>query len=131
VRRCDGCFRGVWSLFGVIVIAISLAHFAVGPDAIIGGSPANPTSDGEDRFFAGLLLCYGLALLWCAREVERKRVYVNLLAAVFFVGGIARLLAVGVPHPFYLAMAGGGTGAAPVMVLLASRVAEPTPGQPR
>jgi hypothetical protein len=80
-------FQGFLVLFGVIVIGISQAHFAVGPAAIIGGSPPNPTSDGEDRFFAGLLLCYGLALLWCAREVERKRVCVNVLAAAFFVGG--------------------------------------------
>ena len=38
---------------GVIAITISLAHLAVGPEAIIGGSDVNPTSDGEDRFFAG------------------------------------------------------------------------------
>ena len=48
---------------------------------------------GEDRFFAGLFLCYGIALLWCARDVQRKRLYVNLLAAAFFVGGIGRSLA--------------------------------------
>ena len=100
-------FQAFLVLFGIIVIGISLAHFAIGPDAIIGGTDVNPTSDGEDRFYAGLFLCYGVALLWCARDVQDKRVYVNLLAAVLFVGGIGRLLAVvlvGMPHPFYLAM---------------------------
>jgi Domain of unknown function (DUF4345) len=94
-------------LFGVIVIAISLAHFAVGPDAIIGGSHVNPTSDGEDRFYAGLFLCFGVALLWCARDVERKAIYVTALAAALFAGGIGRLIAlvaVGPPNAFYVAM---------------------------
>ena len=94
-------FQAFLALFGVIVIAISLAHMAIGPRAVVGGVAVNPTMAGEDRFFAGLFLCYGIALLWCARDVQRKRVYVNLLAAAFFVGGIGRLLAValdGAPH---------------------------------
>jgi len=83
-------FQTFLPLFGVIVIAISLTHLAIGPRAVIGSVPVNPTMAGEDRFFAGLLLCYGIALLSCARDVQRKRGYVNLLAAVFFVGGIGR-----------------------------------------
>lgn len=121
-------FQGFLVLFGVIVIAISLAHFAVGADAIIGGSEVNATSDGEDRFYAGLFLCYGVALLWCAREVERKRVYITVLAAVFFVGGIGRLVAlvtVGVPHPFYVAMLVVELVLPVVMVLAAKRIAGP------
>jgi Domain of unknown function (DUF4345) len=83
-------FQAFLALFGVIVIAISLAHMAIGPRAIIGAVAVNPTMAGEDRFFAGLFLCTGIALLWCSRGVHRKRIYVNLLAAVFFVGGIGR-----------------------------------------
>ena len=82
-------FQAFLALFGVIVIAISLAHMAIGPRAIIGGVAVNPTMAGEDRFFAGLFLCTGIALLWCSRDVHRKRIYVKLLAAVFFVGGMA------------------------------------------
>jgi hypothetical protein len=121
-------FQAVLALFGAIVIAISVAHFAIGPQAIIGGTAVNPTMAGEDRFFAGLLLCSGLALAWCARDVQRKRVYINLLAAVFFVGGLGRLLAVlidGMPHPFYIAMLALELGLPPVMVVVARRVAEP------
>jgi hypothetical protein len=83
-------FQAFLALFGVIVIGISLAHFAIGSQAIIGGAAVNPTLAGEDRFFAGLLLCCGIALLWCARDVQHKRVYIELLAAAFFVGGIGR-----------------------------------------
>jgi hypothetical protein len=122
-------FQGFLALFGVIVIGISLAHLTIGPEAIIGGSDVNPTSDGEDRFFAGLLLCYGVALLWCARDVQRKRMYINVLAAAFFVGGIGRLLAIilaGVPHPFYVAMLVLELALPSLMVLVPRRVTDPS-----
>jgi hypothetical protein len=121
-------FQAFLALFGVIVIAISLAHFAIGPQAIIGGVAVNPTMAGEDRFFAGLLLCCGIALLWCARDVQHKRVYIDVLAAAFFVGGIGRLLAIaldGPPHPFYVAMLVLELALPPLMVVVARRVAEP------
>jgi hypothetical protein len=121
-------FQGFLALFGAIVIGISLAHMAIGPRAIIGSVAVNPTMAGEDRFFAGLFLCSGIALLWCARDVQRKRGYINLLAAVFFVGGIGRLLGVaidGAPHPFYLTMLAIELVLPPLMVVVAMRVTEP------
>jgi hypothetical protein len=121
-------FQAFLALFGVIVIAISVAHFAIGPQAIIGGTAVNPTMAGEDRFFAGLLLCYGIALLWCSRDVQHKRTYINLLAAALFVGGLGRFLAVlldGAPHPFYVAMLVLELALPPLMVVVARRVAEP------
>jgi hypothetical protein len=120
-------FQAFLALFGVIVIAISLAHMAIGPEAVIGAVPVNPTMAGEDRFFAGLLMCYGIALLWCARDVQRKCIYVSLLAAVFYVGGIGRLLSVlldGAPHPFYVAILVLELALPPIMVVAATRVAE-------
>jgi hypothetical protein len=121
-------FQAFLALFGIIVIGISLAHFAIGPQAIIGGVAVNPTMAGEDRFFAGLLLCYGIALLWCARDVQHKRIYIDVLAAALFVGGIGRLLAIvldGPPHPFYVAIIVLELALPPLMVVVARRVAEP------
>jgi hypothetical protein len=121
-------FQAFLALFGVIVVAISVAHLAIGPPAIIGSVAVNPTMAGEDRFFAGMLLCFGIALLWCSRDVQRKRIYVNLLAAVLFVGGIGRLLAVvidGPPHPFYVAMLALELAIPPLMVVTAKKVAAP------
>jgi hypothetical protein len=121
-------FQGFLVMFGVIAIGISLGHLAVGSEAIIGGSPVNPTSDGEDRFYAGLFGCYGVALLWCARGVERKQVYVTVLAAVLLAGGIGRLvalIAVGAPDPFFVAMLVLELVLPPLMVLAARRVAQP------
>jgi Domain of unknown function (DUF4345) len=121
-------FQGFLVVFGVVAIGISLAHLALGPEAIIGGSTVNPTSDGEDRFYAGLFGCYGVALLWCARGVERKQVYVNVLAAALLVGGIGRLIAlilVGPPDPFFVAMLVLELVLPPLMALAAKRVAQP------
>jgi hypothetical protein len=62
------------------------------------------------------------------RDVQHKRVYRNLLAAVFFVGGIGRFVAVlvdGAPHPFYVAMLVVELALPPLMVVAANRVAEP------
>jgi Domain of unknown function (DUF4345) len=118
-------FQAFLVVFGVIAIGISLAHLAAGPEAIIGGSAVNPTSDGEDRFYAGLFGCYGVALLWCVRGVERKQVCVNVLAGALLVGGIGRLIAlivVGPPNPFFVAMLVLELVLPPVMVLAAHRV---------
>jgi hypothetical protein len=92
---------------GVAAIAISLLHIALGPASIPGSIPVNATMDSEDRFYASLFLAYGAAVLWCVKEVERKAKFVQLLALVFFIGGLARvvsMLVVGLPHPFFIAM---------------------------
>jgi hypothetical protein len=60
--------------------------------------------------------------------VQHKRVYIELLAAAFFVGGIGRLLAVlldGPPRPFYVAMVVLELALPALMVVVARRVAEP------
>jgi Domain of unknown function (DUF4345) len=119
-------FQAFLVLFGVVVVAISIAHLAIGPEAIIGGSDANATSNGEDRFFAGVFLGYGLAVLWCARDVQRKRRLVTFLAAVMFVGGIGRFLAMltaGAPNPFYDAMLAVEL-VLPVLLVLTARKVE-------
>ena len=88
-------FQGFLVMFGVIAIGISLAHLAVGPEAIIGGSTVNPTSDGEDRFYAG------------------------------GIGRLVALIAVGPPTPFFVAMLVLELVLPPLMVLAARRVAQP------
>jgi hypothetical protein len=92
---------------GGAAVAIALVHITLGPRAIPGSVPVNATMDSEDRFYATLFLAYGVALLWCVREVERKSQVVGFLAATLFAGGVARLIsmvAVGLPNAFFMAM---------------------------
>ncbi len=113
-------------VFGVIDILISLLHIILGPAAIPGSIPVNATMDSEDRFYATLFLAYGIALVWCAKEVEKKSQLIYFLAATFFVGGLARLVsmaAVGLPDPFFIAMTGFELLIPPAMYLAQKRIA--------
>lgn len=94
-------------LFGIAAIFIASLHIVLGPQAIPGSIPVNATMDSEDRFYATLFAAYGVALLWCIKDIERKSMVVYLLALTFLVGGLARLVsmaAVGPPDTFFIAM---------------------------
>ncbi len=97
------------ALFGAICCLIALAHIALGPSAIPGAIPVNATMDSEDRFYATLFLGFGIALIWCARDVAARTQVFGFLLAVFFAGGLARLLsvaAVGWPSPLFIFLGG-------------------------
>ena len=94
-------------LFGLTAIFIALLHLVFGPAAISGSIPVNATMDSEDRFYATLFAAYGVALLWCLKDIEHKSKIVYFLALAFFAGGLARLVsvaAVGFPNTFFRAM---------------------------
>ena len=94
-------------LFGITAIFIASLHIVLGPSAIPGSIPVNATMDSEDRFYATLFAAYGVALLWCIKNIERKSMVVYFLALTFFVGGLARLVsmaAVGLPNTFFIVM---------------------------
>ena len=100
-------FQTFLVLFGVVAIFIAMMHIVVGPSSIPGSVPVNPTMDSEDRFYATLFGAYGVALIWCAWDIEQKSKVIYFLAATFLAGGIARIVsltAVGLPNPFFIAM---------------------------
>lgn len=91
-------------LFGIAAIFIASLHIVLGPSAIPGSIPVNATMDSEDRLYATLFAAYGVALLWCIKDIERKSTVVYFLALTFFIGGLARLVsmaAVGPPDTFF------------------------------
>jgi hypothetical protein len=95
--------------FGVTDIFIAMLHIILGPSAIPGAIPVNATMDSEDRFYATLFMAYGVALLWCIKDIEHKSMVVYFLAVTFFLSGLARLVsmaAVGLPDTFFIAMTG-------------------------
>ena len=94
-------------LFGLTAIFIASLHLVFGPTAIPGSISVNATMDSEDRFYATLFAAYGVALLWCIKDIERKSMVVYFLVLTFFAGGLARLAsmaAVGLPNPFFITM---------------------------
>ena len=104
VRRALQAF---FVLFGAIDIAIAMLHITLGSSAIPGSMPVNATMDSEDRFYATMFAAYGVALIWCVKDIERKSAIVYFLLATFFAGGLARLLSiasVGPPNGFFVTM---------------------------
>jgi hypothetical protein len=105
---------------GASAVAIALSILLLGAwatasmaesvfDAVSGwrGPPSGPwpaTMDSELRFYAALWGAYGALLLRAAWSGPRALSQTPWLAAVFFAGGVGRLLSrlsVGAPHPFF------------------------------
>ena len=107
-------------ILGVTAVAIALSILTRGAEAtaalgeqafdlMIRARPSSSghwpaTMDSELRFYAALWGAYGVAALGCARSSGAVVEWTPWVAAVFFVGGVGRvvsLLAVGPPHPFF------------------------------
>ena len=114
---------------GVACLGIALAHLFFGAGSYIGGGPVSATIDSDLRFFNVLFAVYGLCLAWCAKDVERKFVQINVLGGIFAAGGtIARGLSwliVGPPNPFYQAMLAVEVVVPIALLLLSLRVCRP------
>ena len=95
-----------WAM-GVACVLIGLEHLIIGPQAVPDTGDLTATDDSQNRFFSAIFAGYGLAWVWAARQSPIPREVVRLLAAVFFAGGLARLLSValhGWPHWFVIAL---------------------------
>ncbi|MGC4934232.1 DUF4345 domain-containing protein [Gordonia sp. DT30] len=100
-------FRVWLVIFGSVVLGIALAHLFFGQTTYIGGGTVDATMESDLRFFNILFAAYGLGFVWAAQDVPGRARVVDLLGLLFFLGGLARLLAwvtVGTPSWFYLIM---------------------------
>ena len=67
--------------------------------------PFSPTVESELRFYAPFWVTYGGILIWVARSLAERLRWVPPLAALFFAGGVGRLIAYfadGPPHPAFI-----------------------------
>lgn len=113
---------------GAAAVGIGVMHMLLGPAIIPGSIPVNATLDSEDRFFGAIFAGFGAAALWCSFGVERKLTEVMLVAALFYLGGVARLFSIaatGLPDPFFIAMTAVELLLPRVLVWLVARVAGP------
>jgi len=98
----------IWLIaFGLICAGIGVAHLLFGTSTIIGGGSVNATIDSDMRFYALLFAACGLTFVWCAVDIAERGRVANILGAIFFAGGLARLLAwavTGQPNWFYVLM---------------------------
>jgi hypothetical protein len=89
-----------------IVTTLALIPILAGLDGallgcqMLGGSPSTDVmsvgGDSQFRFLSGLFFAVGLAYLSTVPSIERRRERFDLLTALVFFGGLARLLGVAI-----------------------------------
>ncbi len=83
-----------------VLYAIALVALVTGLNVLIGGASAIPgaiggveaTVDNELRFFSIFWLAYGAFCFWVAKNIKDQSVFIPIIAMVFFLGGVGRLL---------------------------------------
>jgi Domain of unknown function (DUF4345) len=87
----------------VLTAILGLIPFATGMLAMTGvddpvyaslGMPRSPVLDSNLRFFAGVWLGLGIALLWLIPSIERQSTLFRAVWGAVFLGGIGRLLSI-------------------------------------
>jgi hypothetical protein len=129
--------RGLLATLGVAAVLICLSILVIGAQATAwsaeraygvlthwrgpAGEPWPATTDSELRFYAPFWGAFGLMALEVARRPLQRLAWTPWLAAVFFAGGLGRLIslvAVGTPHPFFVLLMAIELLLPPVLVIL-------------
>ena len=88
--------------------------------------PAAPVLDSNIRFFGGVWLALGLAVVWMIPRIEQQTVLFRVLWGMSFLGGLGRLLSitfVGWPWPPFVVVTVLEIVGAPLFVFWQARVA--------
>jgi hypothetical protein len=90
------------------------------------GMPRSPVLDSNLRFFAGVWLGLGIALLWLIPTIERRTVLYRALWGAVFLGGVGRLLSiafVGLPPISFLGFTALEIIGAPLFIYWQAQIA--------
>ncbi|MET0458666.1 MAG: DUF4345 domain-containing protein [Ilumatobacteraceae bacterium] len=94
---------------GVACVAIGFVHLVFGIASVPGEGSASATVDSRERFYGAIFVGYGLAWLWVGRQRPIPAAAVRVLAVVFLLGGIGRVVSLvqyGRPQWFQLVLTG-------------------------
>jgi hypothetical protein len=107
---------GIIGLFGISDPLYASAHL-----------PANALVDSNLRFFSGVWLGFGVAMLWIVPRIEKEAAVFRVLWGMIFVGGIGRLismLALSAPPMAFIGFTGLEIIGAPLFVFWQTQIAE-------
>jgi hypothetical protein len=116
----------VCGILAIIPVATGMIGLLGTSDPLYAGVPANVLLDTNLRFFAGVWLVLGLALLWVLPRIDRETALFRVLWAMVFAGGIGRLvsmLVLAVPPAPFIAFTVLELVGAPLIVWWHSRLA--------
>lgn len=84
-----------WTM-GVACVGIGVVHVALGINSVPGEGSAGATIDSREHFYAAIFIGFGLAWVWVARQSPIPATGVCLLAGIFLLGGLGRVLSLAV-----------------------------------
>ena len=116
--------RFVLGLGGLVATAAGLDTAIRGARSIIGEPLASARLESELRFYAGIYVAYGAALLRAARRADTDAAEVASLATALFAGGAARAVGwarAGRPHPGQIALLAIELAGPPALVIAQRR----------
>ena len=141
--RWGMALRIAFSILGFAALLIGGLIFAIGPAAtgqvfaamlrvVIPSTPhlvglGGADIDSEMRFYAVLWMAYGLAALWVTRALPKRMGLLRLMLMLFWLGGLGRVisyLAMGAPHPLFIALMWIEIALPPVLIALSYRSAK-------
>ena len=82
--------QGILFLLGAVALVAGLYTVATGSAGMPGNSEATANVESELRFYSVFWSAFGVFALIAARDPERWRKLIHLLAAFLFLGGVAR-----------------------------------------
>ncbi|MBE7184654.1 MAG: DUF4345 domain-containing protein [Methylobacterium mesophilicum] len=91
-----GVLQGVVGVLAIVPVLAGTAGIAGGPGLVGVDPPWGVDLDSHFRFLSGVLLAMGLAWWSCVPGIEAKGERFRLLAGLTMLGGLGRLLSLGI-----------------------------------